>query len=137
LFDSIEGKISQFLYEKFETVRVKFTWIGGEDKASLVLGNGRPFFAKLLSPKKRNVQLSKKSDLDEIVIHDLRVIDHIPNGVVPFCSIIKISVSTKNNISSKKLKKLKQLVTIPNFSDILGTQCTCKKFDINQISLLK
>ena len=26
---------------------------------------------------------------------------------------------------------------IPNFSDILGMQCTCKKFDINQISLLK
>jgi len=109
-------------------------------------------------------------------------------GSVPFYSIIKILVSTKNNISSKKLKKLKQLVTIPitvsdtnskkskktihkikykknslrsftaeieadgglpikrfvegngvipNFSDILGTQCTCKKFDINQISLLK
>jgi len=188
LFDGIEGKISQFLYEKFETVRVKFTWIGGEDKTSLVLGNGRPFFAKLLSPKKRKVQLSKKSDFDEITIHALRVIDHIPNGSVPFYSIIKILVSTKNNISSKKLKKLKQLVTIPitvsdtnskkskktihkikykknslrsftaeieadgglpikrfvegngvipNFSDILGTQCTCKKFDINQISLLK
>ena len=188
LFDGVEGKISQFLYEKFETVRVKFTWIGGEDKTSLVLGNGRPFFAKLLSPKKRNVKLSKKSNLDEIIIHDLRVIDHIPNGFVPFYSIIKILVSTKNNISSKKLKKLKQLVTtpitvsdtnskkskktihkikykknslrsftaeieadgglpikrfvegngvIPNFSDILGTQCTCKKFDINQISLLK
>ena len=44
---------------------------------------------------------------------DLRVIDHIPNGFVPFCSIIKILVSTKNNISSKKLKKLKQLVTMP------------------------
>ena len=188
MFDGVEGKISQFLYEKFETVRVKFTWIGGEDKTSLVLGNGRPFFAKLLSPKKRHVKLSKKSNLDEIIIHDLRVIDHIPNGFVPFYSIIKILVSTKNNISSKKLKKLKQLVTmpitvsdtdskkskkiihkirykknslrsftveieadgglpikrfvegngvIPNFSDILGTQCTCKKFDINQISLLK
>ncbi len=188
LFDGVEGKISQFLYEKFETARVKFTWIGGEDKTSLVLGNGRPFFAKLLSPKKRNIQLSKKSDLDEIIIHDLRAIDHIPNGSIHFYSIIKISVSTKNNISSNKLKKLKQLVTIPitvsdtnskkskktihkirykknslrsftaeieadgglpikrfvegkcvipNFSDILGTQCTCKKFDINQISLLK
>ena len=92
MFDSIEGKISQFLYEKFETVRVKFTWIGGEDKTSLVLGNGRPFFAKLLSPKKRHVKLSKKSNLDEIIIHDLRVIDHIPNGFVPFYSIIKLSL---------------------------------------------
>jgi len=46
LFDGVEGKISQLLYEKFETVRVKFTGIGGEDKPSLVLGNGRPFCAK-------------------------------------------------------------------------------------------
>ena len=188
LFDSIEGKISQFLYENFETERVKFTWIGGEDKTSLVLGNGRPFFAKLSSPKKRSIKLAKKYDFDEIAINTLRVIDHIPNGPVPFYSIIKILISTKNNISSKKLKELKQLVTIPiivsdinskkskktihkikykknslqsftaeidadgglpikrfvegkdvvpNFSEILGTQCTCKKFDINQISLLK
>jgi len=188
LFDSIEGKISQFLYEKFETERVKFTWIGGEDKTSLVLGNGRPFFAKLSSPKKRSIKLSKKYDFDEIIINALRVIDHIPNGPVPFYSIIKILISTKNNISSKNLKKLKQLATIPiivsdikgrkskktiykirykknslrsftaeieadgglpikhfvegkdvipNFSNILGIQCTCKKFDINQISLLK
>jgi len=188
LFDSIEGKISQFLYENFETERVKFTWIGGEDKTSLVLGNGRPFFAKLSSPKKRSIKLAKKYDFDEITINTLRVIDHIPNGPVPFYSIIKILISTKNNISSKKLKELKQLVTIPiivsdinskkskktihkikykknslqsftaeidadgglpikrfvegkdvvpNFSEILGTQCTCKKFDINQISLLK
>jgi tRNA U54 and U55 pseudouridine synthase Pus10 len=96
-------------------------------------------------------------------------------------------VSTKNNISSKKLKKLKQLVTvpieitdsnkhhkktihklnykknslqsftveieadggipikrfvdgfniIPNISSLLGTQCSCEKFDINQIYLSK
>ena len=187
-FDSVEGKISQFLYEKFETKQVKFTWIGGEDKTSLVMGDGRPFFAKLLSPKKRNVRLAKKSNLDEITIHTLRNIDIIPNGSIRFKSKIKILVSTKNNISSNRLKKLKQLVTIPieitdsdnkqhkktiyrlkykknslrsfiveieadggipikhfvggsnitpNISDILGTQCSCKKFDINQIYLSK
>jgi len=182
-FDSVEGKISQFLYEKFETNQVKFTWIGGEDKTSLVMGNGRPFFAKLLSPKKRNVRLAKKSNLDKIMIHALRKIDHIPNG-----SKIKMLVSAKNNISSNRLKKLKQLVTvpieitdsnnkqhkktihkvnykknslqsftveieadggipikrfvdgfniIPNISSLLGTQCSCEKFDINQIYLSK
>ena len=187
-FDSVEGKISQFLYEKFETKQVKFTWIGGEDKTSLVMGDGRPFFAKLLSPKKRNVRLAKKSNLDEITIHTLRNIDIIPNGSIRFKSKIKILVSTKNNISSNRLKKLKQLVTIPieitdsdnkqhkktihrlkykknslrsfiveieadggipikhfvggsnitpNISDLLGTQCSCKKFDINQIYLSK
>ena len=187
-FGSVEGKISQFLYGKFQTDQVKFTWIGGEDKTSLVMGNGRPFFAKLLSPKKRNVRLPKKSNLDEITIHGLRQIDHIPNGSIHFKSKINILVSSKNNISSQKLKKLKQLITtpieitdsnnkqhkktiyklkykknslqlltieieadggipikrfvdgfsiIPNISGILGTQCTCEKFDINQIYLSK
>jgi len=187
-FDSVEGKISQFLYEKFETNQVKFTWIGGEDKTSLVMGNGRPFFAKLLSPKKRNVGLAKKSNLDEIMIHALRKIDHIPNGSIRFKSKIKMLVLAKNGISSNKLKRLKQLVTvpikitdsnnkqhkraihklkykknslqsftveieadggipikrfvdgfniIPNISSILGIQCSCEKFDINQIYLSK
>jgi tRNA pseudouridine synthase 10 len=112
-FDGVEGKISKFLYEKFKTERVKFTWIGGEDKTSLVMGNGRPFFAKLLSPKKRNVRLAKKSNLNEIMIHDLRKIDHIPNGSIQFRSKTKMLVSTKNNLSSNKLKKLKQLTDAP------------------------
>jgi len=112
-FDSIEGKISKFLYEKFETEQVKFTWIGGEDKTSLVMGSGRPFFAKLLSPKKRNIRLAKKSNLNEITIHDLRRIDYIPNGSIHFKSKTKILISTKNNLSSNKLKKLKQLADLP------------------------
>ena len=187
-FDSIEGKIAQFLYEKFETDQVKFTWIGGEDRASLVVGNGRPFFVKLLSPKKRNVRLAKKSHLGEIMILGLRKIDHIPDGSTHFKSKVKILVTTKNKISSKKLKKLKKLVAIPieitdsnnkqhektihrlnykknssqsftieieadggipvkrfvegskiipNISSLLGTQCSCEKFDINQIYLSK
>ena len=187
-FDSIEGKIAQFLYEKFETDQVKFTWIGGEDRASLVVGNGRPFFAKLLSPKKRNIRLAKKSHLGEIMILGLRKIDHIPDGSIHFKSKVKLLVATKNKISSKKLKKLKKLVAIPieitdsnnkqhektihrlnykknssqsftieieadggipvkrfvdgskiipSISNLLGTQCYCKKFDINQIYLSK
>ena len=186
-FDGVEGRMAEFLYEKFKTEQVKFTWIGGEDKTSLVMGDGRPFFAKLLSPKKRNIRLAKKSNLNEIVIRDLRKIDHIPNGSIHFKSKTKILVSTKNNIISNKLKKLKYLTNtpieitdssrqykktiynlkykkcslqsftveieadggipikrlvdgsdiIPNISDIIGVQCFCKKFDINQIYLSK
>ena len=111
-FDGVEGKIAKFLYEKFKTKQVKFTWIGGEDKTSLVMGSGRPFFAKLLSPKKRNIRLAKKSNLNEITIHDLRRIDYIPNGSIHFKSKTKILISTKNNILSNKLKKLKYLANI-------------------------
>ena len=186
-FDGVEGKMAKFLYEKFKTEQVKFTWIGGEDKTSLVMGDGRPFFAKLLSPKKRNIRLAKKSNLNEIMIHDLRKIDHIPNGSIQFRSKTKMLVSTKNNLSSNKLKKLKQLTdapieitdsnkqykkriyklkykkhslqsfavemeadggipikwlvngfsVIPNISSILNTDCSCEKFDVDQIYLSK
>ena len=44
-FDSVEGLYSpQFLFEKFGGSTAKFTWIGGEDKSSLVLGTGTTFF---------------------------------------------------------------------------------------------
>ena len=46
-YDSVEGVISKFLFKKFGGTTAKFTWIGGEDKSSLVLGTGRPFFAKI------------------------------------------------------------------------------------------
>jgi tRNA pseudouridine synthase 10 len=112
-FDSVEGKISQFLYEKFGSDQVKFTWIGGEDKTSLVKGDGRPFFAKLISPKRQNIQLLKKSVFDEITVNDLRKIDYIPRGSIPFRSKITILVMAKKGISSNKLKKLKHLINIP------------------------
>ncbi len=187
-FDSVEGKISKFLYEKFDTPQVKFTWIGGEDKTSLVKGDGRPFFAKLISPKKQNIRLPKKSILSEVTIKELRKIDYIPRGSIPFHSKTLISIITKKRISSKKLEKLKQIIgipitvtdtygkqskktihslryrknslqsftiqidvdgglpikrfvegnnVVPNITKILNTQCFCKKFDINQITLSK
>ena len=112
-FDSIEGKISKFLYKKFQTDHIKFTWIGSEDRESLVLGNGRPFFTKLLSPKKHDVLLPKKSQQDEIIIHDIRKIDHIPKGTIPFKSKITLLIKAKNKITSRKLKELKHLGDIP------------------------
>ena len=46
-FTSIEGIISKYIFKKFGGTTTKFTWIGGEDKSSLVFGAGRPFFVKL------------------------------------------------------------------------------------------
>ena len=62
---SIEGIISQYIFKKFGGTTTKFTWIGGEDKSSLVLGSGRPFFVKLHHPNKRTSKLTS-IDLDSI-----------------------------------------------------------------------
>ena len=57
--------MSEYLKQITSGVNVKFSWIGGEDKESLVLGKGRPFFAEIIKPKRRiivehNVSLNEK-----------------------------------------------------------------------------
>ena len=79
--ESIEGKISNFLIKKFDGNQVKINWIGGEDQSSLVLGNGRPFFAKILNPKKRNRILRKSSDLDGVTLSELQKLPIQPKGI--------------------------------------------------------
>src|SRR5918994_3780211 len=62
---SLEEAVSEYLTQITSGVKVKFSWIGGEDKESLVLGKGRPFFAEIIKPKRRiivehNVSLNDK-----------------------------------------------------------------------------
>ncbi|HET6517271.1 MAG TPA: tRNA pseudouridine(54/55) synthase Pus10 [Nitrosopumilaceae archaeon] len=106
-FDSVEGKISEYIFKKFGATQVKITWIGGEDKTSLVLGRGRPFFAKLINPQKRKIRSMKKIKLKEISLYDLKVIRQIPKGPIPFKSKIQIQVTSDNKIDSSILKNLK------------------------------
>ncbi len=104
--ESIEGKISNLLIKKFEGSQVKINWIGGEDQSSLVLGNGRPFFAKILNPKKRNRILRKSSNLEGISLSELKKILIQPKGSIPFKSKVSIIVDTEKPISLTHLKKL-------------------------------
>jgi tRNA pseudouridine synthase 10 len=112
-FTSVEGKIAKFLFERFQGTQTKISWIGGEDKNSLVLGNGRPFFAKLLNPKKRKTKLTKKYILGEIEILSLKKISKIPKAVIPFKSTIELSVVTEKILDQKSLASLKSLNKIP------------------------
>jgi len=112
-FTSVEGKISKLLFEKFNGTQIKITWIGGEDKNSLVLGNGRPFFVKLLNPKKRKTRLEKKFAEDEIEIYNLKIISKIPKEPIHFKSTIKLSIFTEKQLNSKDLTSLKSLIKTP------------------------
>jgi len=111
-FDSIEGIISQFLFKKFGGSTAKFTWIGGEDKSSLVLGTGRPFFVKIKNPLKRNSKLTSVT-LDFLKITNLKIIPGSPKKPLKFNSSIELKISTEDKIDSKNLKKLKDLQKHP------------------------
>ena len=116
--ETVEGKISYFLKKKFDANKVQINWIGGEDQSSLVLGNGRPFFAKIINPKKRNRLLRKFSDLDTVSLSELRKLSVQPKGTVPFKSEVSITIDTKKLITSSALKKLNILknAEIMNYS---------------------
>jgi len=112
-FDSVEGKISQFLFKKFGGTIAKFTWIGGEDNLSLVLGSGRPFFAQIQNPNKRRVRLPQSSKVSPIIIKNCKTISYVPKKSLSFWSIAKLKIITKNKISSPNLKKLKNILKNP------------------------
>jgi tRNA pseudouridine synthase 10 len=111
-YDSVEGAISKLLFQKFGGTTAKFTWIGGEDKSSLVLGTGRPFFVKIQNPHKRNVKLSNIS-INSIKINHLKSVYESPKKPLKFNSIISVKISTESQIDSKSLKKLKDLTIDP------------------------
>ena len=111
-FDSVEGIISKFIFEKFGGTTAKFTWIGGEDKSSLVLGTGRPFFVKIQNPFKRKLKsASIKSTF--LKITNLKIVRESPKKPLKFNSSIEVKISTEDKIDSKHLKKLKELQKCP------------------------
>ena len=111
-FESVEGVISKLFFKKFGGTTAKFTWIGGEDNSSLVLGTGRPFFVKIKNPFKRKIRLYDEK-LDFVSLCNLKLVKESPKKSVSFNSMIKIKVISSSQINSKKLKKLKDLPTTP------------------------
>lgn len=49
---SVEKILSDHILKYLGGTKVTFTWIGGEDSNSLVMGNGRPYYADVHAPKK-------------------------------------------------------------------------------------
>jgi len=54
--NSVESIIGFRMLEITKGDTPKFSWLGGEDKDSLVLGNGRPFVLQISNPKVRRLQ---------------------------------------------------------------------------------
>lgn len=108
-FDSVEGMICKYVFEKFGAMQAKITWIGGEDTTSLVSGSGRPFFVKLLNPKKRKPKIPKKIQSDKITILGLKQIPKIPQGPIPFVSKVKLYITTENPVTEEIMSKFDDL----------------------------
>ena len=129
-FDSVEGIISQLLFEKIGGTVAKFTWIGGEDKSSLVLGSGRPFFVKIQNPNKRKLRLSLKT-FSSLKINKLKIVTDSPKKPLKFISSIRMKISSESVLDSKNLKKLKDLLKSPVVVyDVSGKRSEKKVFTV-------
>lgn len=108
---SLEEVVSEYLKQITSGVKVKFSWIGGEDKESLVLGNGRPFFAEIMKPKRRIITEHHASLTDGgIELFVLSALKDIPQFPLKFISLTRISIVAEKLVSSKQLEGLLSLI---------------------------
>lgn len=52
---SVEQLLNQLILKIFQGSKAIFSWFGGEDEQSLVLGEGRPFYVEVRNPKLRHI----------------------------------------------------------------------------------
>ena len=112
-FESVEGRISKELFARFGCTTVRFTWIGGEDRSSLVLNGGRPFFAKIHDPSCRRPRLSRRKKLDFVELSGCRIIERLPRMPIRFHSTIRIRIAADRPIAAEPLKSLRRALRSP------------------------
>ncbi|MFC1755496.1 tRNA pseudouridine(54/55) synthase Pus10, partial [Thermoproteota archaeon] len=109
--DSVEQRLTVPLLQLFNANRIKFSWIGSEDTNSLVLGNGRPFYAEILEPKirkpKRIKSALKKNDND-ISLIDLNLITKRTRKDRQFTVNVRSSFKLNKRISKIGIKNLQE-----------------------------
>ena len=113
-FDSVEGVIARFLYGVFGCPQVRFSWVGGEDRDSLVGGGGRPFFARIINPAKRRARLGRGAELGGVSLHCMKRIACVPAAPVRFRSRVALQVRVEDgNVTPGLLSGLDRLAGGP------------------------
>jgi tRNA pseudouridine synthase 10 len=124
-YNIIEEIILNFLYTQTGSKDIHISWSGSEDKDSLVLGNGRPFIVKIISPQSRNIQRifdikdKLKLSFEEINIKDtdryfrykvhikilIRIVEDNLKNINIEESISKLKGETRFRLKNKTIKK--------------------------------
>jgi tRNA pseudouridine synthase 10 len=139
-FDSIEGAIAKHLMGKTGGQTPKFSWIGSEDRSSLVLGKGRPFYAKVFDPRKR--MMHKIRIQDKSVAAVLASVDISNAPPLRFIVKTRIMIKCDKNVANEDLIKLRSLagkeIRFDNRSKIATKKvysATAKRIDNNIVNL--
>jgi tRNA pseudouridine synthase 10 len=106
-FDSVEAIISRRVIEITRGDTTRFSWLGGEDKDSLVLGKGRPFVVRVSNPKVR--WLKKDLIIEDnglCVVIKQQTPKHSFQLPSRFTTKTKITIHTEGELSYEKLATL-------------------------------
>jgi tRNA pseudouridine synthase 10 len=106
-YHSIEGIIAKKLISITRGQNAKFTWVGSEDKESIVLGKGRPFFARVTNPQNRRFKKNLKFCENGILVILSPTSYNFTDSSVVFTTKIKILVECEKEIIKLNLEKLK------------------------------
>jgi len=108
-FDSVEGIILKKLIDSFDCDSAKFAWVGGEDKDSLVLNEGRPFFVKVINSRSRFADPKEISFGDDVQASFIKEVERLPDKPLKFKVKVKLTIECECSIDDAALERLKQL----------------------------
>ena len=109
--NSVESIIGDRLLDITKGDTAKFSWLGGEDKDSLVLGNGRPFLMQILNPKIRYLEteliISENGICAVLKQRSPRVSSQLPSH---FTTKIKITIHAEHDLPDESLATLSNVL---------------------------
>jgi tRNA pseudouridine synthase 10 len=105
---SVESILADNLISSFDGKKVRFSWVGSEDDQSLVLGEGRPFYADIYEPKKRKVSRDRlKARLAEgVEMVNVKMLPKKPVPDIPFELLVEANVKASKNMKPSDLQRL-------------------------------
>jgi tRNA pseudouridine synthase 10 len=106
-FASVEGIIASQILEITGGENPKFSWLGGEDKGSLVLGKGRPFLLRVLNPKVRSLKADLTINENGVYAVIKQRKRHLSSQLPShFTTKTRITIQTEQDLCSKSLARL-------------------------------
>lgn len=118
---SVEGVISAYLLYTVGGTDVRFTWVGGEDRDSLVLGSGRPVYARVRNPAKSADVLPESVSLDDLFVYGMSPAA-IPERLPPFKSVVRAVVRCGDASDLRRVRGLAGSVMVGTDSDRPSTR---------------
>ncbi|MFN4336285.1 MAG: hypothetical protein ACK4FV_01710 [Candidatus Nitrosocaldus sp.] len=102
--NSIESIVRGWIVGEFNARDARFLWVGGEDKDSLVLGEGRPFFIKVIDARRRSGYRDRFSS-DGIDVTIVREVDGFPRQI-RFMSMVRLYLECKDQGITDRIREV-------------------------------